>query len=174
MITTSKGVTATVWLVLASAIALFIAIWIVSVINNSINLPVTSADVTNETLDFTAVGESGDNITFTTGGAVTCFLDSPIPSGCGVSSVASVQNTTDVLDAADYVFNASHITIVNGDDGTGDYNVSYTYADYSNMNARTGFNTTKSTTWNAFILLSVGLIVLAAAAIIGYFGFGKR
>lgn len=40
--------------------------------------------------------------------------------------------------------------------------------------ANTTYTTTTNTVFNSFTLLAVGLIVLAAAVIIGYFGFGRR
>lgn len=40
--------------------------------------------------------------------------------------------------------------------------------------ANTTYTTVQSTVFNSFTLLAVGLIVLAAAVIIGYFGFGRR
>lgn len=39
--------------------------------------------------------------------------------------------------------------------------------------ANTTYTTVQTTTWNAIQLLSVGLVVLAAAIILTYFGFGR-
>lgn len=40
--------------------------------------------------------------------------------------------------------------------------------------ANSTYTTVKTTIFNAFTLLSVGMVVLAAAVIIGYFSFGRK
>jgi len=40
--------------------------------------------------------------------------------------------------------------------------------------ANSTYATVQTTVFNSFTLLAVGLIVLAAAVIIGYFGFGRK
>jgi hypothetical protein len=40
--------------------------------------------------------------------------------------------------------------------------------------ANTTYTTVTNTTWNAINLLSVGLIVMAAVVILGYFGMGRK
>jgi hypothetical protein len=40
--------------------------------------------------------------------------------------------------------------------------------------ANTTYTTVQTTVFNSFTLLAVGLIVLAAAVIIGYFSFGRK
>lgn len=167
-----KGVATSVFLVIGGAIAIIIGIWLISAVNNSIALPTTTTTIVNDTITFTA-----NDTYYDFGNQAVCLDDLPVPSSCGALVVSAITNASYSVDVDVSDYTASQIKLVDltGEiDMPADYDVTYTYADYADTTPSTTLNTTKSTVWNSFTLLAVGLIVVAAGIIIGYFTLGKR
>ena len=167
-----KRVATSVFLVVGAAIALIVGVWVVSLVLNSISLPTNSNSVVNETITFAV-----NNTYYNFANQALCLDDTPLPINCGVTAIVSVGNETTAVTAANYVYTTNQIKIYTIDDGTiavGKYNVSYTWYDYTNTNGGNALQTAQTTTFNSFVLLAVGLIVVASTVIIGYFGFGKK
>jgi hypothetical protein len=172
----NKGITAAVFLVIAGAIGLFVGIWVISLVLNSISLPTFATRVVNETINFAA-----NNTLYNFANQANCLSATPTPSNCGIltTGVTNVGNLTMNLNTTCYSWTTSQIKILNLGDVTcgvklGNYLVSYTFYDFVTNQAQNTMNTVTSTVFNAFSLLAVGLIVLAAAVIIGYFSFGRN
>ena len=171
----NKGVVDQVFLVVAGAISLSVGLWTVSLIFGSVNLPTNSYTVTNESMtlvNFTYVSYATQ---------ANCLGDAPLPSNCGAYSVAAVTNATTTIPASCYATSTTGLnltirtgTACAGNVTAGAYDVIYSYYDYTNVQSSNTFQTTQTNVFNGMVLLSVGLIVLAAGSIIAYFYGGKR
>lgn len=173
----NKAVTAAVFTVIASAIALSVGIWAISLVFGSVQLPTVLTSVANETITFTT-----NDTYYSFANQPSCLSDVPLPGNCGVGTtgVTNVGNLTMNLNTSCYTWTTSQIKILNlgtltcGLKTGVDYVVTYDYYTYSNQNAATNFRTVQTNTFNALLLLSVGLIVMGAASIISYFYMGKQ
>jgi len=155
----------------AASVILLIGIWVVMLVYQSVNLPTYVASYTNETINF-AVNNSWYPI----------VNDANDPGELGQPiSITFFGNQTAVIQdkgglAGGYQFNATNNSlrlVTNASIALGNYNVSYTY--YTQQaQANTTLGNATTTTFNAMSLLAVGLIVLSAAVILAYFGFGRK
>jgi hypothetical protein len=167
-----KGIAPAAFIIVGGAISLFIAIWIISMVQSSVSLPTVSTYVTNQTTNFVANNTYYPFVT-----QANCVDDIPTAAVCGVqpNGVVSVQNTSIVLGSGNYTYNTTHIKIMlQGVSGLGNYMVTYTYWDYSSVTPYNTLTSVNSIANNTFVLLAVGLIVIAATIIISYFAVGKR
>jgi len=158
--------------VITAAVILFVGIWTVSLVISSINLPYTTVTTTNETI--ASSGSVPETITATNvydgilSGTEEIYVNDTDTNT--VVKLVRDQNYT-VLSYTDGTFNITNAAGVNS---TSDYYlVSYDAKDIDDTTQNT-FNTTQTIMWNSLSLLAVGLVVLAASVILGYFGFGRR
>lgn len=174
----TKGNTAAVFAVVGGGIALLVGIWVIALVINSFTLNTISHTVTNESINFAT-----NDTYYSFAKQPACLTATPLPSNCGVTSITSIKNNT----ADYYATNSScFIKTTSQIKGTflmdptcgglkvGIYKVSYTYYSFQSDNANTALVNTRTSTFNAFTLLAVGLVVLAAATIVSYFGFGGK
>lgn len=154
-----------VMVVVSAAVILFVGIWVVSLVGTSTTLPVFT--VANETQNFTA------NVTALSP-TNTVFIDVTALYNNSDLTNAITEGTT----AGTWKWNASGISVISN--GTGGWpNVTtnrfyyYTYT-YQNPQSNTTYTMVNNTIWNSFQLIAVALIVVAAVAILGYFGMGRR
>jgi len=151
-----------VMLAISVSILLFIGIWTVSLVSNSV-AALPSTHVVNENITFAAnstVHPFAQTV-FTYDGlwnstAHTCKYPAHLytVTTTGISTALSNQS--------------SGVQCPNGIGGA-------TYSDYyyQQAGANTSWNSISGSVWNSFSLMGVVLIVIAAAAILAYFGFGK-
>jgi hypothetical protein len=150
-----------VMLAVSVSILLFIGIWTVSLVSNSVAaLPTTHV--------------ADENVTMTVNGTVIGFANK-------VYTFDGLWNTTShqcLYNPAAYTLTSTGIVSSNinatgigcpvsigGQQYAGYY--------YQQAGANTSFGNISNTVWNAFSLMGVVLIVIAAAAILAYFGFGR-
>lgn len=150
-----------VMLSIGVAICLFIGIWTVSLVSNSVTLPTTHY--------------VADNITFAANSTVYGFAQTVFTYDglwnstghtCKYPAHLYTVTTTGISTALSN--QSSGVQCPNGIGGA-------TYSDYyyQQAGANTSWNSISGSVWNSFSLMGVVLIVIAAAAILAYFGFGK-
>jgi len=150
------------------AVLIFVSIYLVSQIINSVQLPTSITSYENDTITFTANNTYYD---FTC--QATCLSDTPEPTDCGVESggVTQVANATYLLTAdTEYTYTQDEIKIYANTDGLvagKDYEVTYSCYDYSVSGSGSTFQTTQTTWWSAIQLGAVTLITVAASLVLG-------
>jgi len=154
--------------IVGAAAMLLIGVWVVSLVSSAASLPVFN--VANESYNFTAnvTAHVPDNPTFINITALynSSALTTAIKTGTG---------------AGNWSWNASGIYIISNGTGawpnitTGTAGSTYYYAyTYQVPSSNTTFGSVSGVVWSSFQLLAVVLIVVAAFAILGYFGMGRR
>src|SRR3989304_4394626 len=102
-----KGVTPSlVFLIVGAVIALFIGIWVISLVNSSITLPTGTISVTNEAINFAV-----NNTYYPFGNQPACLIADPQPANCGVENnlVTGIANSTMQIGLGNFTNNATHI-----------------------------------------------------------------
>lgn len=148
-----------------SAVVLFVSIYMITNVINSIELPTVATAYSNETVNL-ATNDTYVNFACQAG----CIGDTPEPTNCGVEStgVTLVVNTTDTLPSDLYVWTQNQIKMYTNDTyAAGNWKVTYSCYDYSVSSSGSTFQTTQGTMWNSIQLAAVSLITLAATLVLG-------
>lgn len=150
-----------VTVIIAAAIALFVGIWVVSSVSSSVVLP--SFIAANESINFIANN--------------TYYL--PVnPTVLGVTSMWNDTGHTYLYASDKYGVSSSGIRIYTNGTSEGDYNITtgthYVTYTYQNTASNSTFGTVTGIVWNSVQLVSIGLIILAAAVLLGWLGIGRE
>lgn len=174
----SPAITGTI----AAASVIFVSIWVLSLVNQSITLPTiptaqaeSTTFAVNDTwylLDVYGLSLGPNHYADT-----IPTLQWNATSGAGTGYGPYVRGTT----VGTYQANTTHIKVLTNSSVSGYPNITagdalyikYTYSDNFGQ-AQNTYNTVLGTTWNAIQLLAVGLVVMAAVVILGYFGVMRR
>jgi len=152
----------TVILIVGAAIVLFVGIWVVTLVASSITLPAFTTY--NESVNF-AVND-------------TDYTLSNIPV-TGVTTVYAYANNN----ASTYTATTQYLLTGNAvriyANGTGEWpNVTvgthYVTYTYQNTQSNSTWGNVSTTIWTSIQLMAIVFIVIAATAILAYFGFGRK